>query len=275
MQAVTNNLENLILKGKASYNVYNFSMGMFGAIPITPGNTAIITNITFFPFLNPIKDLSRDMLANFTYRDLLSYIEYTLKIDGKKSKNYHVFRNELNVTFLQNGASITLDSIINPTLIQDHFLFGTKSPIQIPTYQICEEFIKLTVSRNALVDRLINTNDNVNATANEENTPEGVQDLKVLVKTGMIDEALNRMDYFPPSINNSGELITINRSNENYSQDFYGVSGTSFNGQLTPPQDMSGTNTALLRVNPYGSTPLIQLGYVLINKNAFDELINN
>ena len=248
---------------------------MFGAIPITPGNTAIITNITFFPFLNPIKDLSRDMLANFTYRDLLSYIEYTLKIDGKKSKNYHVFRNELNVTFLQNGANITLDSIIKPTLITDHFLFGTKSPIQIPTYQVCEEYIKLTVSRNALVDRLINTNDNVNATANEENTPEGVQNLKVLVKTQMSDEAINRMDYFPPSINNSGELITNTRSNEDYSQDFYGVSATSFNGQLTPPQDMSGTNTALLKVNPYGSTPLIQLGYVLINKNAFDELINN
>lgn len=275
MQAVTNNLEKLILKGKASYNVYNFSFGMFGAVPITPGNTAIITNITYFPFLNPIKDLSRDMLANFTYRDLLSYIEYTLKIDGKKSKNYHVFRNEFNITFLNSNHNFTLDDLINPTLINDHFLLGTKSPIQIPTYQVCEEFIKLTVSRNALVKNLINTNDLVNSTANEENTPEGVQNLKILVKTEGNDEGGNRWDYFPPSINNSGELITNQRSNENYSQDFYGVSATSFNGQLTQPQDMAGTNTNLLKINPYGSTPLISLGYVLINKNAFDELINN
>lgn len=275
MQAVTNNLEKLILKGKASYNVYNFSLGMFGAVPITPGNTAIITNITYYPFNNPIKDLSDEMIVSFTYRDLLSYIEYQLKIDGKKSKNFHVFRNDYNLNILDPTLTLNLDAKVNLNNIKNHFLFGTKHPIQIPTYQVCEEYIKLTVSRNAMVNNLNNIAGVVNETANEENAPNGVQDIKLLLKTQGSDEGGNRWDYFPPTIDNTNEPITNNRSFENYSQDFYGISATSFNGELTPPQDMKGTNEALLHVNPYGTTPLISIGYVLINKNAFDELINN
>jgi len=276
MQAVTNNLERLILQGKATYNVYNFAFGMFGAIPITPGNTAIITNITYYPFLNPI-NIFREGEAEGTWRNLLSYIEYQLKIEGKKSINFYQFRNEFNITFLNSTVNINLDDNIDLEFLQNYCLFGTKHPIQIPTYQVCEEFIKLTVSRNALVNYINPASGYVNnANANESIAPQGVEDINVLLKAQMFDHSANQQDYFPPNIENSGLPITFNRSLENYSQDLHFADADGFlNSQLSPLQDMIGTNPSLPHVNPYGSYPLISLGYVLINKNAFDELMNN
>lgn len=270
MQAVTSILEKLILRGQATYNVFNFAFGMFGEITIPQGSTAVITNITWYPFLNPIKNVEQKM----TYRELFSFIEYQLKIDGKKSKNFHEFRNTINITrFNAQNLGIRLDDYVEAGVINE-MIFSTGYPIQIPTYQVCEEFIKLTVSRNALAYRMGNVYNNVNSKAGESPAPLGVQNINVITDLRMTDIDGDTMQYLPPSLKNQNNPAN-NKSVQNYSQDFYGASNTNYNGALTEIQDIAGTNHLVYNTNPYGSFPLCSIGYVLINKNAFDELMNN
>lgn len=393
-------LERLILKGLAEYRVFNQAFGSFGTIPLPPMQTAIITNIIWYPFLNPIKpildgpiipgtpavgsiDLSFEgpigppptflsnlnipgpniiavtwdivnpantqaniqagldaifgpgtwlcsftivtpgvdvfwsittstpgtayngevmtidtipadfsqgpapfsggsqgtVIADFlTYGDLFNYNEYQLKIDGKKTKNYYHFRNEMdfqwfngliNNEILFGTPGVSLTDLVDNTTLSKNFLLKNQRPTQINTYLVCEEYIKLTVTRNALVETMVNTMGLVNNRADEKNSPNGIANKNVLLNSNM-QGGLIQQDYQPPQKINTG-APSGDRLKENYVQDI------SFNNasMLTEPQGIINLNPALPNLSPYVTHPLITIGVVLVNKNGFDELQNN
>lgn len=276
MQATTHLLEKLILTGKASYNVFNHAFGMFGAIPLPPDQVAIITQIEFTPFINPIKSLG--MAPPMTYAEFFNYFEYQLKIDGKKTKNYHIYRNPLNWKITDNTFNFRMDSEIVRDDLKNKFCFIASPPIQISTYQVCEERINLTISRNCMVHRMDDslTYANVNNKANEQPQPNGMENINTINRLNMFDINLNQQNYFPPSIENaSAPAFVLPNSIQNYYQQLHSQTPQSFNSQISNIQDLEDAfHPFLYPVNPLISFPLVKIGYVLVNKNAFDKLIN-
>lgn len=271
MHIVTDRLEKLILQGKASYNVFNHAFGMFGSIPLPPEQIAIITNIVWYPFINPIKDLNSTFAM--TYEELFNYFEYQLKIDGKKSKNYHQFRNVINWRTTDPNFAFQMTEVVDTNTLRKNFMFMASHPIQIGTYQICEERINLTVSRNAMVQKIASVYSTVNAHANEQNQPNGVQNIDVILNLDMADFQGNQQRYNPPNLTNNNQPLTPNSIN-NYYQQFHKKTNLGYNSQLTDIQDMAYNVGSLFNIQPLAGFPLVTVGYVLINKNAFDLLMN-
>ena len=274
MSAITLLLEKLILKGQASYNVFNHAFGGFGAIPLPPDQVAIITQIEFTPFINPIKSLG--MAPPMTYGEFFNYFEYQLKIDGKKSKNYHIYRNPFNWKLTDNTFNFSMaDEIVRDDL-KNKFCFIASPPIQTETYQVCEERINLTISRNSMVYRMDDslTYGPLNAAANEQNVPNGVYNMSTINRLNMFDINLNQQNYYPPSIQNAFAPL-IPGAVQNYYQSNRVQTPQSFNSQISNIQDLEDVfHPFLYPINPLISFPLVKIGYVLVNKNAFDELIN-
>ena len=273
MSATTYLLEKLILQGKASYNVFNHAFGMFGAIPLPPEQVAIVTQIEFTPFINPIKSLG---MPPMTYGELFNYLEYQLKIDGKKSQNYHVFRNPFKWKLTDNTFNFRMDTEIVRDDLKNKFCFIASPPIMVNTYQVCEERINLTISRNSMVYRMDDslTYGPINNKANEQNAPNGVFNVPTINRLNMFNVDLNNQNYFPPSIENANAPVIPN-SIQNYFQGNHPQTPQSFNSQISNIQDLDDVcHPFLYPINPLVSFPLVKIGYVLVNKNAFDALIN-
>lgn len=166
-----------------------------------------------------------------------------------------------------SGTAINLDDLIDYNLLKNHFLPLQKSPIQQDVYFVCEKFIKLTISRNCFISNINSPFAPLNSIANENPTPNGVQNVSVVLRADLTSPTPQTQYYFPPNIPNSGVDVANTRKTEGYKQD------------LDPTYSrLSNPDSALASINsdfPYQTTPLVEFGIVTINKQYFDQIMNS
>lgn len=258
-------LERAILKGWATYSKFTHAFGMYGSFVIPKGKIVIITDITWHNFLNPVTNNGQTLTRN------LRQMEYQLKVDGKKSVNFLTFRNRIDFyksATLTAGSDGFLSDDINALVSTDSLVMQPAAPITKEVYFICEEFLRLTISRNAFVESFANDVGLLSQTASQPNLPNGVQNVNVLRRIEMFTFVGQSQPYTPPNNNECGVAgVVSDRNTETYKQDLANNDESS----VYPPQ--SGGDMDILN-NTVLSTPMVEFGLVTINSNHFDQLAN-
>lgn len=257
--ALTPHLENAILQGWATFRIINHAFANFSKIEIPNNATVIITHVKWYPFLNPINKGGNP--KGFTYRQLFEYNEHTLKIDGKKSTNFLVFRNEFDYKWTKQGIDFSLDEEINLDTLKSFFLPLQKRPIHTDVYFICEEYIKLTATRNAFIDKL-NTNYGILNPRMAEQPPQvGMQGVTTLLNVEMNSLGGRQQQYVPPTY--KGASMTTPPTPQTIESYMQGID-----------PDFSTYDTLDFLNFPYHTQPLIEIGMVVVNNNNFNKLKN-
>jgi hypothetical protein len=199
---------------------------------------------------------------SMTWRQFFQFNEYQLKINGKKSINNLVFRNEILFQFFNGESLPDLDSIIDYTMYNQLLILQGK-PITTDVYFICEEYIKLTVQRNVYTDSTVSTFNLLNPIANEQPTPQGVSDLPLLIQSRLtaIDGAMFK--YVPVGYDNASISTPSAQTMEAYTQPINLSNGGLLDIDILPKN------------NIYRTTPLIEFGMVVINTSEFNRLKND
>lgn len=261
---ITPILERAILKGFASYSRASVAFSSFGVIPIPRNRIVIITDIKWYQFINP-----RPGFEGQNVREFLKYNEWQLKIDGKKSTNYMQYRNNFTWKDMSGGASFV------PSLNQamaahiggfDAYFFPEPGdPIQDDVYFIAEEYIKLTITRNAFVNAVTSTFAAVTQSASEAPPPNGIGGVNVTLRSQMTAPNASVMNYTEAAQYSGLTPPASGRNYDTYRQDV--TNPDSIVSDFDVPSTLSSYTNF-----PFRTYPLVELGIVTINSNDFDRL---
>ena len=255
---ITPRIEKAILSGWATYQKVNHAFGSFGSVTIPKGHTVIILDVKYNHFWNPLKK----EFDTLTLADLFHYSEYTLKIDGKKSLNYLIFKNIMDFKLLDPTISIDVNAPISTyrDIFLKHFFPIHSQPIQQDVFFVCENYINLTVSRNEFINNITTDYTTLNPKANQQATPQGLGNLNVLKTFKGNSIAGTPFNYQPPNRVNA-ETLTL--AVESQTMESY-----------TQPLDVNSVfrNPAGDKNYLYYNYPLIEIGYIIFNNNDFDKI---
>jgi len=259
---ITPRLEKAILAGWANFKVLNHAFSSFGSVTIPKDNLVIITHVKWNHFFNPIQN----DFGRMTLQEFLKYSEYTLKIDGFKSKNYMIFKNKIDFKILDPNLVIDVTAPINTYIdnFRKYFFPTHPQPIIQDVFFVCEDYIKLTISRNEFINNINTDFTTINPKAHEQNLPSGVANVNVLKNAQMESLGGAKMVYSPPNKVNSlpNSFTGVAQTMETYTQS---LDKNSF------MQDIKGENNPYI----YYTNPLVELGIVTFNKNYFDKIMND
>lgn len=251
-------LEKAILAGWATYRTMNHAYGSFGSITIPKDHMAIITRVKWNHFLDPIK------LNNpITWRELMKYNEYQLKIDGKKSINFLQFRNIFDFKITNPTLNIELDKVIDQTIFNKSILPIAQQPILEDVYFVCEDYINITISRNVYLNTITSNFQPLNPVSNQQAPPIGLKGLNVLTSIQAQSPGGSKYTYTPVTYPNAKPItVPINPQHmETYTQ---------------PIATESLLNNVNGDVNNYINyqTPLLELAIVVFNSKYQDKIMN-
>ena len=195
---------------------------------------------------------------------LFRYSEYTLKIDGKKSLNYLIFKNRIDFKVLDPTLVIDVQAQINTYVdkLKKYVFPQHPQPIQEDVFFVCENYINLSVTRNEYINDITTDFSTLNPKANQPIIPQGLGNLSVL-KT-LKGNSINglKYNYQPPNKVNAEPLTLAveNQTMQSYTQPL--DKGSVFS-------DPKGNSDYI-----YFQYPLVELGYVIFNNNDFDKIMN-
>ena len=252
-------LEKAILNGWATFRIHNHAFSNFGRIIIPENSTVIITHVKWYPFFNPAN--SNERIGLMTWREFFKYNEFQLKINAKKSVNYLIFRNEFDYQWT-TPTNIDLNTPVNTDIIKKYLLIMQRRPITTHVYFKCEEYIKLTLQRNTFVHKFTETIGALNAKTDEQPPQIGLQGVNLLLRNEMQSFNGNKQNYVMGNYQdaNIGGAPSNQTMEANYMQGF------------ANPDSI--INTPDKATQPYQTSPLVEIGYVVINTNKFDSLQN-
>lgn len=271
---ITPLLEKAIGQGKAYYTKYTHAFSTFGSLTIPDDTTIIITDIKWNHFFS-----ARTNSGSETIRDVIRNNEFQLKIDGNKSINYMTYRNKIHLNLFNPTVAATYGEISLDTPVAELYsgsggsgvacgLFELGNPIIQDVFFICQKFIKLTVTRNAYGDATSLGNVGIlNTTANEQVPPNGVAGVNLLLSARLDTPAPPTQQVIAPPNRVNANVTTTARLHENYVQDIngtYSILYSPFNAGLLQTLNV-----------PFATSPLVELGLVIINSNHFDKLMNS
>ena len=171
-------------------------------------------------------------------------------------------------TFNGTGLTVNLDDIINFESEEFlNFLPIQKAPIIQDVYFVCEEFIKLTVTRNCFVNNVNTIMGLLQPVANENPAPDGLKDSNVLLRAELNSPTPNTEYYWPGLIKNDGNNLVTPRKVENYIQDI--------DKDFSIISDIATINADLPAKFPYQTTPLIEFGIITINNKYWENIKNS
>ena len=173
-----------------------------------------------------------------------------------------------NFTFNGTGITVNLDDVINLESEEFlNFLPLQKAPIIQDVYFTCEEFIKLTVTRNAYINTIQTVYGALLNTATENAPPDGLQGVNVLLRDFMQSPSGDYQFYYPATVKFDGNNANDPQSVEQYKQlidpDFSIIS------------DMQTVTNDLVARFPYQTLPLIEFGMVTINNTYWEKIKNS
>lgn len=258
---ITPGLEKLILSGKATFKIFNHALSSFGTIPIPQNNIVIITHIKWYPFINPFTP--GDKIYNYSWKQLFSFNEYQLKIDAKKSLNHLVFRNPQNFILSNLSKINNFDDLIDSNTF-NQIIWEQAPPINTDVFIICEEFVKLSITRNSFNNTIKTTFNILNDKANEKLPPSGLKNVPLLLNASMSSMFGNNFEYIP------GGYINANQNGPNQSQSY-----THYQQPYNFDDSIINDFSANQNYNIYRQYPLIEFGIVTISSDEFNKLQNS
>ena len=251
-------LEKLILRGKAVYSVHTHAWSSFGAIQVPKDKLVIITNIKWNYFINPYENTD----SASSVRNSLRFNEYQLKVESAKSKTFFQYRNGVAIDPLTGGTSVsTWSSIINAR----PWPFIVMPPDYKDVYIVCSDFIKLTITRNAFIETFGSTNGAVSQLANEQAPPNGVNGVSLIKRMALNSKTPQNMWNTPAGDAYAGLASPGARNTQSYSQDI------DPNYSLIYPPD---AGVCQIIGFPYVTNPCVEFGIVTVNSNDYNDLIN-
>lgn len=257
---ITPLLEKAIAEGKATYSKFTHAFGTWGGLKVPDGKTIIITDVKFTPFINPYANS-----PGITFQDFLNYNEYQLRIDGKKSKNFMIYRNHISFIKTSDAVNFLMTDTLGSVIATGAVHFVPPPPVIQDVFFICEEYIKIAITRNGFRDNLGTIPGLLAPVAAEQNKPNGLGDVPVQLRISMSSGA-QTMNYTPPTNRFGGQPMPASgRNSETYAQDYSDTSVLASPG--------AGYTTTIAR--PYLIFPLIEFGLVTINSNEFTKLMNS
>jgi len=259
---ITPLLEKLILKGEAQFQTMSHAFGMLERFSIPTQRVGIITKIIWWNFMN------RDFLQAHTWNELFNRPEYQLRIESENGQTWYHFRNTINWTWTDPLNALDLSTNISDAKF-NFLLWQPGPPVQIDTYIPVTGNIKSVVSRNA-IEVFTNNEGNVNAKANEQNAPNGVGNLNLLLRSKMQDRYANYTEFYAPPSDDWTGLAAPVPPDRNFTQGYKvdympRVGGGTANSELSMPGAFSVPSA-------YVQCPLVTYEMVTINKNAMDSL---
>ena len=257
---ITPRIEKAILSGWATYQKVNHAFGTFGSVTIPKGHTVIILDVKWNHFYNTFRGRNPQ---DTTLKDLFKYSEYTLKIDGKKSCNYMIFKNRIDFKILKPDLTININTSFKDISDGLQYLFPQHpQPIQQDVFFVCENYINLTVTRNEFINNNNSDYTTLNPKANQTDTPSGIADLNVTKNLKSESIAGAKYMYMPPNkVNAEPNTLGVEpQTMQSYTQP---IDENSIMSKLE-----ENSNTI------YFNYPLIELGYVIFNNNDFDKIMN-
>lgn len=254
---ITPLLEKLILNGSAKVIYYSHYAGNFSSIGVDYGKVAIVTSITWNNFLNPHKEL---VLEELTYRDLINNNQYQLVVDGTKNKAIFTFNPQVNLIGVTN-----YDSVVNTNVA---VALQPLQPQKLDTFIICSEAINVSINRNAYTAGAVYDMNQMKPTANQNNIPNGLQNLFILNKATFTSVNGSSMVYVPVSEDNCTIPATGNRRKENFIVDFESPDGAGAWGSVIMPV------VGYPAFNSVNSLPLVTFEIVFINEELATKLAN-
>lgn len=266
--AITRILEDAIFKGYATYNKYTTAFASYSSIVVPKNCYIIVTDISYTPFLNPQTEFDGEL----TWRELFAATEYQLKVDGKTSINYMTFRNEFKWRWFPDAVSLVilgvalptnLDEAIDPLLFQNYFLPEHSAPIKKDVFFVCQDQVKLTITRNAYdiqssVYTLLSTK------ASEKQPPLGVAGLNTLQSIYMQTAAVTQSNFIPPNRSEANGIAPLTTNRDNY------VTGLDQSSIIS-----DFPNNSSYRSMPFYFAPLVEIGYVVIKDSHWDKISNS
>lgn len=252
---ITPLLEKAIFNGWATYKVFNHAFSSFGELQIPQGHMAIVTDIKWNHFLNTI--------TTGTYNDMFKVNEYQLKIDCNKNINYLIFRNKYNFKITDPSQTFKLSDAINQTFLDDYVLPEPSNPIIQDVFFVAEEFIRITITRNAFINTVNTAFGQLDAIANQPPSPTGIGNQNVFLRARMRGTSPSQsLFYNPPLYKNQSTPFSAGQSVQNY----YQVIANNGESMLS--------DVPINPLKPYSEFPLVQLGVVLFNNQYFDRIMN-
>lgn len=258
---ITPRLEKAILAGWANFKVLNHAFGSFGSVTIPKDNLVIITHVKWNHFFNTYRT---ENFNQTSLQDLYRYSEYQLKIDGFKSKNFLIFKNQMEFKIMDPTLKIDVTAPISSYIdnFKKYFFPQHPQPIIQDVFFVCEDYIKLTISRNEYINNINTDFTTLNPKVNEDVLPTGVGNVNVLKNAEMNSIGGSKMTYSPPNrINAQPSSFNNPQTMETYSQPY---DKNSFMANIKGNSDIQ-----------YFTNPLVELGIVTFNKNYFDQIMND
>ncbi len=251
-------LEKAILAGWAVYRTMNHAYGSFGSITVPKDHLAIVTRVKWNHFLDPIKTE-----RPITWRQLLKYNEYQLKIDGRKSVNYLQFRNIFDFKITDPNLVIDLDKEINQDIFKTSIMPLAQQPILEDVYFVCEEYINITISRNTYINSINTDFQPLNPVANQNPLPSGLGGQNVLPTEHALSSTGDPYTYTPVLYPNAKPVgVPVEPQNmETYTQPL------SKDSLLN---NIKGDTNNFINYQ----TPLVELAIVIFNTKYQDEIMN-
>ena len=257
---MTSLLEKLILNNKAVFSVHNHSYSSYGQIPIGKGKLVILTGFVWHHFFNPFLS---DAL-NTTIGACKDFsLEWQMKIESAKSKNYFVFKNGW---WFANTDTATNDTLLTDFLAANANPIYFRNPEKRELYMVCEEFISITITRNTCTgissQSVVGV---VNAKANEQVPPNGIDSVNLQLKTrfGNAAGAFTQQQYIPAGTSAAGVTGT-DRTAQSYMQDVIATESIIQPNYSTLYNEMPSTMTQ----------PLVEFHLVTVNSNEYSDMIN-
>lgn len=259
---ITPLLEKAILSGKAKFQIHNHAQSNWGRILIPRNSTVIITHIKWYPFYN---FKWYEFGPALTWREFFKFNEYQLKVDGKKSINYFVYRNSYDFKWMMFNnpefPGIDLNSTFNQEIANQYMLPLQAHPIHTDVFLICEEYVKLTLTNNVFNSSFA-FQAPLNPSAAQQPPPSGLEGVAIQLRNDMSSPTGQLQKY-------------VNGSNE----DAYIVTPTNRTHTANYIQDIDANFSTFVPMNdlasPYQQSPLVEFGYVTINTNDFNNLQNS
>lgn len=263
-------LEKLVLNGFAQYKIVNVAYGSFEEIKVPNGGLCIIVQIIWNNFINPIKDYNQGL----TWGEYFRSCEYQLKLQSEGKVDYYQFRNKISWQNDNVNNPIVLDAVIDKVKFDKYFIAQPHpEPIIIPTYLTVQQFLQLTITRNAFV-KMVGTYGLMTTKANQNNAPSGMKDSNVILDLTMTSLKGSVMNYVPPSFDSAGVTVA-NRKTNQYAIDISTAGGAgplaNYESDLQNLDTTSATSSAL---NPFTNFPLVSFGIVTINKTHKDKIMS-
>jgi len=191
-------LEKLVLQGKAEQKTLSCFGAQFYALEIPTGQTIVITQIDWHPFINfPYNE------GQTTLKALLNYTQYQLKISDDKNSNFIHFDN--GQCLKGNVVSGNLNTDDNVEKWQDHFLFCKAPMIIVPCFFPIQNELRLVINPCPTYYLIADTAA-LTPTSKEPGNPNGVKNMPQPVR--IYDNTTQCCNYVPGVFPNNSPVPT-------------------------------------------------------------------